>query len=144
MCEDNSLFMFVTLFFGVFDPLDGSLTYANAGHPAPFLYRSDGSCSALEPTSDAVLGIIAGEDYRVSKITLNPGDGLFLFSDGVPEAMNGSGELFGWERMHQVLSSVGDADAEKCCHVMVDAVRGFAGGQVQSDDITCMVLKRQA
>ena len=44
--------------------------------------------------------------------------------------------------MHHVLSSAGDVDAEKCCHLMVDAVRGFAGGQVQSDDITCMVLKR--
>ena len=66
MCEDNPLFMFVTLFFGVFDPVDGSLTYANAGHPAPFLYRSDGSSVALEPTADAVLGIMEDEDYAVS------------------------------------------------------------------------------
>ena len=82
------------------------------------------------------------ENYAVSQVKLRPGDGLFLFSDGVPEAMNGSGELFGWERMRHVLSGAGDVDAEKCCHLMVDAVRGFAGGQVQSDDITCMVLKR--
>ena len=142
MCKDNPLFMFVTLFFGVFDPVDGSLTYANAGHPAPLLYRSDGSCVALERTADAVLGIIEDEDYGVSKINLNLGDGLFLFTDGVPEAMNGSGELFGWERMHHVLSGAGDVDAEECCHQMVDAVRSFADGQVQSDDITCMVLKR--
>ena len=142
MCEDNPLFMFVTLFFGVFDPVDGSLTYANAGHPAPFLYRSDGSCVALEPTADAVLGIMEDEDYAVSRVKLCPGDGLFLFSDGVPEAMNGSGELFGWERMHRVLSGAGNVDPEECCHLMVDAVRDFAGGQVQSDDITCMVLKR--
>ena len=83
--------MFVTLFFGVFDPVDGSLTYANAGHPAPFLYRSDGCCVALEPTADAVLGIMEDEDYAVAQVKLCPGDGLFLFSDGVPEAMNGSG-----------------------------------------------------
>ena len=142
MCEDNPLFMFVTLFFGIFDPVDGSLTYANAGHPSPFLYRSDGSSVALEPTADAVLGIMEDEDYAVSQVKLLPGDALFLFSDGVPEAMNGSGELFGWERMHDVLDNAGNVDAEKCCHLMVDAVRGFAGGQVQSDDITCMVLKR--
>ena len=134
MCEDNPLFMFVTLFFGVFDPSDGSITYANAGHPSPLLYRADGSCIALKPTTDAVLGIMEDEEYGVSRVKLDSGDGLFLFTDGILEAMNSSGELFGWQRMHEVLSGAGDVDAEECCNLMVAALRDFGGEQVQSDD----------
>ena len=132
---------FVTLFFGLLDPSSGDLAYCNAGHNPPFLVRADGSVERL-PSCGTILGIFPDLPYEVRKSNLAPGDVLTLFSDGVTEENNPSGEEFGETRLGGVLSEHGKADAA----ALVDAVRrsvlAWAAGAVPADDVTVVVARR--
>lgn len=142
MCHDNAQSMFVTVFFCVLDPGLGTVAFANAGHPSPLVVRADGGVSALESAENVVLGLLPGAGYDLFSVSLEPGDAVFMYTDGVTEALNGAGEEFGDERLLEVLSRGPVASADGCSARVVESVREFAGGRVQSDDITCAVLRR--
>ena len=142
MCEDNRLSMFATVFFGVFDPVDGSLTYANAGHPSPLLVGPGSSPAPLEGVCGVALGLMAGGEYESSRVELAPGETVFVFSDGITEAMDASDEEFGDERLVGVLEDGVGQDAVGLVGRVVDAVVSFSGERVQSDDLTCLTLHR--
>ena len=142
MCQNNVQSMFVTVFFCVLDPGLGAVAFANAGHPSPLVVRADGAVSALESAENVVLGLLPGAGYELFSASLEPGDAVFMYTDGVTEAVNGVGEEFGEEKLIEVLSSEPVTSAAGCSARIVESVREFAGGLAQSDDITCAVLRR--
>ena len=142
MCDNNPQSMFVTVFFCVLDPVEGTVTFANAGHPSPIVVRRGGVISSLESAENVVLGLLPGAGYDLFSVSLEPGDAVFMYTDGVTEAVNGAGEEFGEEKLMEVLSSEPVTSAAGCSARVVESVREFAGGLAQSDDITCAVLRR--
>ncbi len=143
LCEGNEAMMFVTLLYAVYDRTTGKLTFANGGHCTPYVRRSDGNIIDLPLTGGMALGILDGQDYYQDTFDLLPGDTVFLYSDGVSEAMNREGEEFGLERMAQVLAEKATEDPRAVNQAMFEAVRTFAGDTPQSDDITCLTLCRR-
>ena len=142
MCQNNSQSMFATVFFCIVDPY-GSVLYSDAGHPPPLLLRPDGSVSSLGVARDVALGLLTDAEYIHFDFTLEPGELMFMYTDGVTEAMNGSLEEFGQDRLTDTLSGLAGESAEECCAGVVDAVRKFSGPAIQSDDITCVALRRE-
>lgn len=143
LCEGNEAMMFVTLLYAIYDRTTGRLTYANGGHTTPYVRRDDGSIIALPLTGGIALGVVDGLDYQQNTFDLLPGDTVFLYSDGVSEAMNRAGEEFGLERMAQVLADCPTTDPRTVNEAVFEAVRAFAGNTPQSDDITCLTICRR-
>ena len=142
MCENNSLSMFVTAFFGVFDPVDGSLTYANAGHPSPMLVRLGEGVRDLAQARSLALGIRGGREYETARLDLSPGDTVFAYTDGVVEAVAPSGVEFGEDRLQEALSGALGLESQGCVDLVVEAVCEFCQGQSYTDDVTCLALHR--
>ena len=140
--EDNDTQMFVTVLYAVYNPVTGEFTYASGGHDAPLLVHSDGSSELLPLTGGIALGIVSDLAYGQNSVVLDHGETLVLYTDGVTEAMNGEGEQFGIERLRKVFSGRAPKDANEAAHKVFEAVNTFADGAAQSDDITCLTLRR--
>ena len=140
--EDNETQMFVTVLYAVYDPETGEFTYASGGHDAPLLVHPDGSSELLPLTGGIALGIVSDLAYGQNSVVLDHEDTLVLYTDGVTEAMNGEGEQFGIERLRKVFSDRAPKDANEAAHKIFEAVNTFADGAAQSDDITCLTLRR--
>ena len=140
--ERNDAGMFVTLFYGVYDPSSGRLTYANGGHDSPLIVHADGSSVRIPSTDGIALGVMPGLEYNQNSVTLSPNDTLVLYTDGVTEAMNGQGEQFTLERLTEIFKNGPPMDPKDASQVVFDAVKEFAGDNSQSDDITCLILHR--
>ncbi len=140
--EENETMMFVTVLYSIYDPGTGKLTYSNGGHDAPLLVRSDGTSELLPLTGGVALGVASDFEFPSQSIQLEPGDTVVLYTDGVTEAMNGEGEQFGVARMHEVFAAHPPENSEQAAQTMFDAVKDFVGDTPQSDDITCLVLRR--
>jgi phosphoserine phosphatase RsbU/P len=144
LCRDNDRAMFVTLFFAVCDVKTGALAYSTGGHCRPILMR-DGRPELLPRTGGAGLGVSERIVFETGTAHLKPGDSLVLYSDGVTEAMNAHGAMFGEERLLATLSDApAGADARQLLEALHRAVLGFAGGAEQSDDITLVAFRRTA
>ena len=141
---DNEAAMFVTLFYAVLDPESGTLQYANGGHNPPLIVHPGGSSALLPTTGGVALGVMAGLAYRQSVATLAPGDIAVLYTDGVTEAMNANDEEFGVERLQAVFEERQPDSARAVSEAIFDAVHEFAGNTPQSDDITCLIVMREA
>ena len=140
--EENETMMFVTVLYSIYNPETGRLTYSNGGHDAPMLIRSDGSSELLPLTGGVALGIAPCIKFPSNTVQLEPGDTILLYTDGITEAMNGSGEQFGVARMHEVFAANPPENSQQVAEAMFEAVRDFVGDTPQSDDITCLVLRR--
>ena len=140
--QDNESMMFVTVFYGVYDPATGKLTYANGGHNPPLIVRADGTSFELPQTNGVALGVMGGMEYEQSAITLDPGDTAVFYTDGVSEAMNSANEEFGMVRFAEVFAQTPPTDAIAANRTVFDAVHEFAEDMPQSDDITCVTLRR--
>ena len=138
---ENQASMFVTVFYAVFDPRTGVLTYANAGHDPPVLRRTDGSTEALPSTGGVPLGIVEDVEFVEETSTLSPGDFVFLYTDGVTEALNEEEEEFGDARVHDAIAGVSPGPASEAVEALVQTVVRFSGEAEQFDDLTCLVLK---
>jgi len=132
---------FVTAFFAVFDPSAGTLTYASAGHTPPRLRRRDGSLAVLNRAQRLPLGIKPDEVYPEQSITLQPADRVVLFTDGVIEAANGAGDMFGSPRLDESLVN-SDAAAEQLLANILDSWIDFTHGVACHDDRTLVVVRR--
>lgn len=140
LASDNEACMFVTVFYGVLDPVTGELDYANAGHNPPLLVSDGGAIQALESTGDMPLGPFEGVTYRSRTIKLAPGSTLFLYTDGVTEAFAAGGEAYGEERLEHLLRHGEVRDPRQLVERVVAEVKEFMRGAQQSDDITCLAV----
>ena len=140
LAEANDEGMFVTVFTGVLDVGMGEFVYVNAGHNPP-LVRRNGTVDFLPTAQSPMLGVMEGLHFPVERLTLSPGDMLFLYTDGVTEAMNEKREIFTGERLHAALSA---QPMEKTAEEILAAVRGavdaHANGAEPSDDVTMLGL----
>ena len=138
----NDAGMFVTAWIGIVDLTTGELEYVNAGHNPPLLKRVAGSVEYLKARSGLALAAMDGVSYRRQSLTLGPGDGLLLYTDGVTEAQNGAGAFYGEERLIRTMRTLlGARDAETVIGGVQKDVEIFAGGTEQADDITFLGFK---
>ncbi len=142
LCQDNSGMMFVTLFFGILDPATGEIGFVNAGHNAPY-HLAGNKVVAIEGCSGRALGIRSNSAYETGNLTLAPGDAIFLYTDGVTEAFNKNNEMFSDQRLEAVLRDIATGQPEAIITAVSGAVRAFADGAEQSDDIAAAMIRRQ-
>ena len=134
---------FVTLFYAELDPESGAVSFLNAGHNPPLIVHAAGTVEQLA-SGGLPLGINANADYREGRTTLQPGDVLVIYSDGVTEAASPNGEEFGPTRLYEVVSRNVDASAAGIRDRIESALTKFSQGTQAADDITLVIVKRQA
>lgn len=143
VCGESVDGMFVTVFYGRLNILTGEIDYSNAGHNPPYVVHENGKVEMVPAQGNMVLGAVENFQYRNDKITLEKGDMLFTFTDGVTEAMNRDGEQFGEERLEKLLAKCGGKTSQETIDTVRTAVAEWAGEAEQSDDVTMLVIKRK-
>jgi serine phosphatase RsbU (regulator of sigma subunit) len=141
--SDSRSSMFVTAFYGVLDTASGRLTYCNAGHNPPYLLSERCEPRPLRNTG-IPLGIMRDTNWSIETVDLEPADTLVLYTDGVTEAQNASGELFEVARLLDAAQGARERTAEAIQGALLAAVDRFVGGAPQSDDLTILVVARDA
>jgi serine phosphatase RsbU (regulator of sigma subunit) len=133
--------MFVTCFYAILDPKNGSMNYANAGHDLPYLWHG-GDCEELRARG-MPLGLMAGMSYEQKEIELDAGEGVLFYSDGLVEAHDATGEMFGFPRLRDLIAEHDDKRA--LGDFLLGDLYSFVGeGWEQEDDITLLTLRRSA
>jgi sigma-B regulation protein RsbU (phosphoserine phosphatase) len=135
---------FVSMFYvELFHDRNGLLLYANAGHNSPFIYHaSDQRMEVLEPTGQ-VMGPFPDGKYVVENTYLQPGDILLMYTDGISEARDSSGNtLYGEQRILEYMKKYASRNAEEICKGLLEEVQKFARGSDETDDKTIVVVKR--
>ena len=144
LCENNKAEMFVTVWLGLYEISTGHLQASNAGHEYPAIRHADGSFELYEDKHGFVVAGMENTRYREYEMDLEVGDTLFVYTDGIVEATNGSNELYGAERMLKALNEVKDSRPDELLdHVKSDIGR-FVGSTPQFDDITMLAIHRKA
>ena len=133
--------MFVTLFYGVMDAKAMTLTYVNAGHNSPIIFRNAGTDIIMLAAKGIALGVKQDIELEERKISLRRGDIIVLYTDGVTEAINNQEEQFGQQRLVSIVQGCINLHAEELLQRIKDKVTVFSQEQSQYDDITLMVLK---
>ena len=142
MCSENKMEMFVTVWIGILDIGTGRIATANAGHEDPVICRSkEGKWERIKEKHGFVLGGIFNIRYKEREILLNPGDKLFVYTDGVPEACNSKGEFFGTDRMMEALRPAAQGTPKDVLTSVREAVNDFADEAEQFDDLTMLCLE---
>ena len=133
--------MFVTLFYAVVDPAGKTLTYVNAGHNPPLLFRSGSDSPMPLKGTGIILGVMPEADYREETVALESGDLLVCYTDGVTEAINADEEQFGERRLIEVVMGCRGLSPGEIVDRILDAVTQFSGDEPQFDDQTLIVLR---
>jgi sigma-B regulation protein RsbU (phosphoserine phosphatase) len=141
MCEGNEADMFVTAFMGIYNIPGSKFTYVNAGHNPPLIKKHGSGYEFLETEPCFVLAWMKNAQYIEKEIVLNPGDVLYLYTDGVTEAMNKDRELFSERRLLEALNANRDSQPQALLSAIKREVDNFADGTEQADDITMLALK---
>lgn len=141
LCEANSEGLFITAFEGILDLVTGEFKYVNAGHEWPFIRKKNGSYKAYKLQPALVLAGMEGFEYRAGVMQLEPGDMIFQYTDGVTEATNGEEELYGMERLEQILNKNSNCTPTELLKVVKKDVDLFVGEAPQFDDITMLCLE---
>jgi sigma-B regulation protein RsbU (phosphoserine phosphatase) len=141
LCDNNPSELFTTAFLAVVDAATGRLTCYNGGHPLPLLSRAGGPFAPVVLPRGLVVGIVDGVSFPAAAVQLAPGDRLVVYTDGVTEAEDPAGRLFGEERLRAALDACPRPDATGLVEAVRAAVRDFAGTASQSDDITLLALR---
>ncbi len=141
LCQDNGDLMFVSLFFAMIAPTSGELEFCNAGHNTPYLLRPN-AIEAIEGAKGIILGVRPEAGYTTGRLSLAPGDGVYLFTDGVTEAANLQDELFAEQRLETVLRANSGAASADIVRSVAEAVRDFVAGALPSDDITMLAIRQ--
>jgi sigma-B regulation protein RsbU (phosphoserine phosphatase) len=142
LCRDNEENMFVTAFIGLLDIRNGEFFYVNAGHNPPLLRRNQENEFAYFPIAGTcMMGVREGLEIRTEHLSLLPGDCLFLYTDGVTEAMDENSRVLTKEGLKEALDAVhGQADAEEMLTAVAERIKSHVGATEQSDDITMLGL----
>lgn len=134
--------MFVTLFYAIMNVRTGEVQYVNAGHNPPYILHKDGTLETLPTSKNICLGVLEDFTYTSDSLTLQSGDSLVTFTDGVTEACSTTNELFGESRLEALLPTLAGQSARSILDNVINAVHTHAEGAEQSDDITMLVAKR--
>lgn len=142
LCDHTEVGRYATMFLGILDE-QGNLDFINAGHPSPFLIRHG---TAQEPFAEGScpVGLVPEAEYAVSRLKLEPGDTMVLFSDGVTEAMDPEEELFGVPRLRSLLTGQPECPLDQLQKCVLEAVENFARGASQADDLTLLIVRYRA
>ena len=140
LCENNESGMFVTAWMGILDIPSGKLQFANAGHNPPLIKKADGSFEYLKTRAGFVLAGMEGVRYRAGELTLSPGDRLFLYTDGVPEATNTENKLYGEDRLLAFMNENSSVEATELLPMLKHNIDEFVGEAPQFDDITMLMF----
>jgi serine phosphatase RsbU (regulator of sigma subunit) len=132
---------FVTAFYGLLEPRTGALAFANCGHNPPLLLRADGPRDVLASGGPA-LGMWDAATFVPGTASVQPGDILVLYTDGVIEVMNAAGEIFGVDRLEQVIRGGPTGSSQRLVQAVVDATRAFCGRPGYEDDFTLVIIRR--
>ena len=141
LCDNNQAGMFVTVWLGILELSTGTLTAANAGHEYPAIGKNGSGFALYKDKHGFVIGGMEDVRYRSYELQLAPGDKLFVYTDGVPEATSDSMEMFGVERMTAALNTAPDGSPEEILSAVKQAVDAFVGEAEQFDDLTMMCLE---
>jgi phosphoserine phosphatase RsbU/P len=141
LCIDNPGLMFVTAFYGVLDLTTGVLDYANAGHNPPYVLRAGRGVEMVPSLGDMVLGVMEDSSYGTGRVMLSPGDGVICFSDGVTEAVDPQGELFGEARLEARLADQLGAHPTEVLGTVIGEVDQFMSLAPMADDVTILVVR---
>jgi serine phosphatase RsbU (regulator of sigma subunit) len=142
LCQHADVGRYATMFFGMLDR-SGNLDYLNAGHPSPLLLRR-GDVTEIFTEGSFPVGLIPEAIYSTSRVTLEPGDTLVLFSDGVTEAADLHEQMYGVPRLSEILAGQHEAPLDQLKKRVVDSVDDFARGASQADDITLLFIRYRA
>ena len=138
LCEGNEAELFVTVWLAIIEMSTGNGLAANAGHEHPVIRRVDGKYELVTYKHSPAVATMEGINFREHSFKMNPGDRLFVYTDGVPEATNANNELFGPERMLAALNRDPDASPEVLLHTVRKEIDAFVGDAPQFDDITML------
>lgn len=141
LCEGNDAGMFVTAWMGIMELNTGKTKFVNAGHNLPLVRRKNGKFEYLKIQTDFVLAGMEGMKYHLHELQLESGDELFLYTDGVTEAVNENEEIYGDDRLMNLLNNAEYNDAKELCSIVKTDVDRFADNAAQFDDITMLSLK---
>ena len=139
----NPMELFVTACYCIYDPRDGSLAYASAGHPAPLLRTALGEVLTLSSPCEVALGVLPGMSYSRQHARLARGDTLLLYTDGITEAFDAAEQAYGDDRLNAWLRSSREPQAAAKLASLVSDVAAFVGGAEPSDDLTALLLCRK-
>jgi len=139
--ENSPSNKFLTLFYGELDPLSGELSYSNGGHNAPMLVRQSGTVERLD-TGGLPIGMMQGVLYQEASVSLEPGDVLVIYSDGITESINERDEEFDEERLIEVVKRNVERSASGIRDRIDEALSKFVGTTAPVDDMTLMIIKR--
>jgi len=141
MCRATESARYATFFYGLYEERRRTLTYVNAGHHAPMLFRANGRANPLRlSTGGMVIGLFPDNTYQQDTIDLNPGDILVLFTDGLVEASNSKDE-FGEQRIASIVQQCAHLDATSIQNEVLNQMSRFTGGAKPRDDMTLIVAK---
>ncbi|MBP5551752.1 MAG: SpoIIE family protein phosphatase [Spirochaetales bacterium] len=141
ICERNKLDMFVSIWLGILELSTGKLVASNAGHEYPAIMHAGGSFELFRDRHGLVVGGMEGATYKDYEIQLSPGDKLFVYTDGVPEATDAENKMFGTDRMLAALNLEPDAGPEKVLGNVRSAVDAFVKDAQQFDDLTMLCMQ---
>jgi serine phosphatase RsbU (regulator of sigma subunit) len=140
LCENNDEEMFITAWIGILDTRTMTLQYTNAGHNYPVLLRKGQPCEPIEETHGLFLAGFDFTEYGQSELELEPGDRLFLYTDGVTEAHDPANAQYGENRMNEVLEKTRQFPGDQVLDSILEDIKTFSRGAPQFDDITMVVL----
>jgi sigma-B regulation protein RsbU (phosphoserine phosphatase) len=136
---------FVTMFYGELTLSSNRLIlYANAGHCPPIHYRSSKDKFQDLPATGKFLGIEPNQKYKLENCRMLQGDTLVLYTDGISEAMNSKGELFGEKRIMEVIKANHDKTSKEIAYAILEQVQKFSANSIYNDDKTLVVIKRDS
>ena len=141
ICRKNPEDMFVSVWLGILEISTGRLVASNAGHEYPVITNEKNEYELMKDKHGFVIGGMEGSKYTDYELTLWPGDKLFIYTDGVPEATDAQEELFGNERMIETLNKEKDAPPKKLLENVSAAVNEFVKDAEQFDDLTMLCLE---
>lgn len=142
ICDFTGPDQYLTAVFGVFDAADGSFRYINAGHLPPLFLRHTGSIDKPD-LANVVIGVLPDMPFDIYENHLAPGDSVYVYTDGVTEALNPNDELYGDDRFEQFLHHRLSLPPEQLCSELKSELADYRGGAEQSDDITMLGLRRR-
>ena len=141
LSQGNESCMFATIFCGLLNTKTGVLSFANGGHNTPFLICGGREVTYLDGKRGLVVGAMEESAYQTERINLRPGDALFMYTDGVTEAVSGAGELFSDDRLKRQVITLRGKSVQEMIGGIMEEIHSFSHGAQQSDDITMMVIE---